>query len=31
MHYRNGKEAKNGDLIVKLDNGGARRLFRCFA
>jgi hypothetical protein len=22
MHYRNGKEAKNGDLIVKLNNSG---------
>ena len=21
MHYRNGKEAKNGDLIVKLNGG----------
>jgi hypothetical protein len=21
MHYRNGREAKNGDKIVKLDNG----------
>jgi hypothetical protein len=22
MHYRNGREAKNGDKIVKLDNHG---------
>ena len=22
MHYRNGREAKNGDKIVKLDNEG---------
>ncbi len=22
MHYRNGREAKNGDKIVKLDNTG---------
>lgn len=21
MHYRNGREAKNGDIIVKLDGG----------
>lgn len=21
MHYRNGREAKNGDLVVKLGNG----------
>lgn len=24
MHYRNGREAKNGDLIVQLDMGGGR-------
>ena len=22
MHYRNGREAKNGDKIVRLDSGG---------
>ena len=24
MHYRNGREAKNGDKIVKLEAGGGR-------
>lgn len=21
MHYRNGREAKNGDLVIQIDNG----------
>jgi len=24
MHYRNGREAKNGDLVISLDGYGAR-------
>jgi len=26
MHYRNGREAKNGDIIIQIDNGKVKHL-----
>jgi hypothetical protein len=27
MHYRNGREAKNGDRVIQLDSGNAGKAF----